>query len=58
MIKLQIDDLVPEETGIVELVGDDELDLIVGAKNYGTGFVCSVTSGAGQNGMQEECHRV
>ncbi|GAA1793974.1 hypothetical protein [Actinomadura chokoriensis] len=58
MNKLRIDDLVPEDTGVVELVGDDDLDLIVGAMAPGSGFMCSVTSGDGPGKPAEECFRV
>ncbi|MGC5030156.1 hypothetical protein [Micromonospora sp. DT229] len=59
MTKIQIDDLAPEETGIVELVEDDDLDLIVGAMAPGSGFICSVSSGDTEfSKTSEECFRV
>ncbi|GAA0550974.1 hypothetical protein [Actinomadura livida] len=57
MNKLQIGDLAPEDADVVEL-GDDDLDLIVGAMAPGSGFVCSVTSGDAIGKPAEECFRV
>lgn len=59
LIKFRIGDLAPDDTEVVELVEDDDLDLIVGAMAPGSGFVCSVTGAERRDGSpQEECFRV